>query len=103
MEEPLPPTDRVLSGLDGEFKAQESGSEESDKSPEEASGDEKEGEEGGGAEEGDKADEGEQEDETEEEEPKPVIELKTASHDPRFPSTNQVHHHNLHSFGQSHV
>ncbi len=91
MDEPLPPADRVLSGLDGEFKAKDEAAGETETSSEDGNGDEiKEGEGGGEAEEEGKEGEGKEEEAEEEEEPKPVIELKTASHDPRFPSTNQV-------------
>lgn len=90
VDEPLPPADRVLSGLDGEFQAKEDSAEEPEASSEaEEGGEEQEGT-GGGEAEADKKPEGAGEEEEEEEEPQPVIELKTASHDPRFPSTNQV-------------
>lgn len=91
VDEPLPPADRVLSGLDGEFQAKHETAEEPEPSSEaEEGGEGKESEGGGDAEGGEKTEEAEEE-EGEEEEPQPVIELKTASHDPRFPSTNQVH------------
>ncbi|BDA43303.1 probable cytochrome c oxidase subunit 6B at C-terminar half [Coccomyxa sp. Obi] len=98
VDEPLPPTDRLLSGLEGEFQAKtddDAQPEEEDSSAKEG-GEAKEGEDS--AEAGDesgqeeKAEDAGDETEEEEEEPKPVIELKTASHDPRFPSTNQARH-----------
>ncbi len=88
VDEPLPPTNRLLSGLEGEFQAKDGDAQpDQEDSSAEGGGEAKEGEE--------KADDAgdETEDAEEEEEPKPVIELKTASHDPRFPSTNQVLHH----------
>ena len=87
VDEPLPPADRVLSGLDGEFQAKEDSAEEPEASSE--AEEEQEGE-GGGEAEAEKKPEEAGDQEEEEEEPQPVIELKTASHDPRFPSTNQV-------------
>ena len=90
VDEPLPPADRVLSGLDGEFQAREDSAEEPEASSEaEEGGEEQEGKGGGEAETEKKPEEADKQEE-EEEEPQPVIELKTASHDPRFPSTNQV-------------
>ena len=70
VNEPLPPTDTVLSGFEEKFTPDEDG----DEGEEGESGDDKEGE-------------GEDEEEAEE---KPVIEIKTASYDHRFPATNQV-------------
>ena len=69
VDEPLPPTENVLSGFEEKFEPGKDGNE---------------GEEGedGGDKEG-----GEEEEEAEE---KPVIEVKTASYDHRFPATNQV-------------
>ena len=73
VSEPLPPTDHVLSGFKEKFTPD---------------GYDEEGE---GSEEAKDGEEGEKEgDEEEEEEEKPVIEVKTASYDARFPATNQV-------------
>lgn len=69
VNEPLPPTDTVLSGFEEKFTPDEDGEE----GDEGESGDDKEG--------------GDDEEEAEE---KPVIEIKTASYDHRFPATNQV-------------
>ena len=95
VDEPLPPADRLLSGLEGELQAKttDDESDQEDSSAEEG-GEAKEGEDsaeaGGEAGQEEKAGDAGNETEEPEEEPKPVIELKTASHDPRFPSTNQV-------------
>lgn len=87
-EELLPP-ETVLSGLGGEFKAEEPDEAAGESAGEEGSGEQ--GKEEGQPAEGDE--DGKEEEAEEEEEAKPAIELKTAAYDARFPSTNQVQGH----------
>lgn len=93
VDEPLPPTETVLSGIEGDFQPGKGESQEKEKGGE---GDKDEGGDGEESEEGGELKDEEQgSEEAEEEEPEedpPVVEVKTAAHDPRFPSTNQVHH-----------